>query len=512
MKTPKLFVLLRSFLALTAVVGSAGSVLAQKPENPPAAVKVDPTPVTEKAGMITSFAPIVEKVAPSVVTIATSKNVKSQLRNNPLLNDPTFRRFFGIPDEDEDGAVPAPPAPQRRGGGRDGVRRQAPMGLGSGVIVSAEGHILTNNHVVEGADDIVVTIGRETHEYKARKVGTDPATDLAVLKIEGKNLPAVTFGDSDKIRVGDIAIAVGSPFGLTQSVSMGVVSAMGRGNMGIIDYENFIQTDASINPGNSGGALVDVEGRLIGINTAIFSRTGGNQGIGFAVPSNLAHGIMESILKNGRVVRGFIGTEIQPLSDELSGQFKLKDQSGALVSALKPKDGPAAKAGIQSGDVITEVNGRKVEGPRELRLLLGAMAPGTKVDVKVIRDGQEKVMPVELGELPAKKGELVQAEPNPNEPDVLDGVDVADIDDSYRKELDLPETTKGVVITNVAPDSVSAAAGLKRGDIILEIDKKPVTTAKEAVELSEKVKTQKKVLLRVSTKGQTRYVVVARNE
>jgi serine protease Do len=511
MKTPKLSVLLRSFLALTAIVGSAGSALAQQPQNPPAAVKVDPAPVTEKPGVITSFAPIVEKVAPSVVTITTSKNVKGQLRNNPLLSDPTFRRFFGIPDEDEDGAVPTPPAPQRRGGGRDGARRQAPMGLGSGVIVSAEGHILTNNHVVEGADDIVVKIGRETREYKARKVGGDPGTDLAVLKIEGKSLPAITFGDSDKIRVGDIAIAVGNPFGLTQSVSMGVVSATGRGNMGIIDYENFIQTDASINPGNSGGALVDVEGRLIGINTAIFSRTGGNQGIGFAVPSNLAHGIMESILKNGRVVRGFIGTHIQPLNDELSGQFKLKDQSGALVSAVEPK-GPAAKAGIQSGDVITEVNGKKIEGPRELVLLVGGMAPGTKVDVKVIRDGQEKVVPVELGELPAKKGELAEAEPNPNEPDVLDGVTVADIDDSYRKELDLPEATKGVVITNIAPNSVAAEAGLNRGDVLLEIDKKAVTTAKEAVELSEKVKTQKKVLLRVSTKGQTRYIVVARNE
>jgi serine protease Do len=277
--------------------------------------------------------------------------------------------------------------------------------------------------------------------------------------------------------------------------------------MGIIDYENFIQTDASINPGNSGGALVDIEGRLIGINTAIFSRTGGNQGIGFAVPSNLAHGIMASILKNGRVVRGYLGTGIQPLTEELATEFKIKDQNGALVSEVRP-DSPAAKAGIATGDVITEVDGRKVEGPRELRLMVGAMAPGSKVNVKITRDGQEKVVPIELGELPTEKNELAQNKPDGNAPDVLDGVTVADIDDTLRKELDLPEGAKGVVITNVDPDSPSAAAGLKRGDVIHEIDKQPVNTAKQAVDLSEKVKAQKKVLLRVSSKGQTRYVIV----
>jgi len=522
MKMPASRLVIFSFLA-------AGSVLtpslithparAQNAENPPAAVKVDPAPVAEKPGAMTSFAPVVQKVAPSVVTVSTSKNMRpGQMRNNPLLNDPTFRRFFGIPDDDEDGSQPLSP-PQRRGrnnnnnnkNNRDGSRLQ-PMGLGSGVIVSPEGHILTNNHVVEGADDIVVTIGRETHEYKAKKVGTDPKTDLAVLKIEGKNLPAITFGDSDKIRVGDIAIAVGNPFGLTQSVSMGVVSATGRA-MGIIEagYENFIQTDASINPGNSGGALVDVEGRLIGINTAIFSRTGGNQGIGFAVPSNLAHGIMESILKNGRVVRGYLGTNIQPLDEDLAAEFKIKDHNGALVSAVRP-DSPAAKAGIATGDVITEVEGRKVEGPRELMLMVASMAPGTKVNVKLTRDGHEKVIPVELAELPGEKTELAQNKPETDAPDVLDGVGVSDIDDAVRKELDIPEGTKGVVITNVEADSPSAAAGLKRGDVILEIEKQPVTTAKQAVDLSEKLKTQKKVLLRVSSKGQTRYVIVGNKD
>ncbi len=476
--------------------------------------------------MITSFAPVVEKVSPSVVTISTSKNVsKSALRSNPLLNDPTFRRFFGMPEDGEDDTEATPQPPSRRGGrapkspgkggadnGSGSLRKQA-LGLGSGVVVSADGVILTNNHVVEGADDIEVTIGNSEHKYKAKKVGTDPGTDIAVLKIDAKNLPAITFGDSDKIRVGDIAVAVGNPF-RPHAIRLDGSDQRDRAGRqwSIVDYENFIQTDASINPGNSGGALVDIEGRLIGINTAIFSRTGGNQGIGFAVPANLAHGAMDSIIKNGRVIRGYLGTIIQPLTEELSSAFKTKDQSGALVSEVEPK-GPAAKAGIKGGDVITEVAGKKVEGPRELRLLVGAIAPGTKVDVKILRDGQTQVIPLELGELPVKKGSLASAEePKEENPDVLDGVTVADVDDALRKELDLPDSTQGVVITAVDPDSPSAAAGLKRGDVIHEINRTPVTSSKQAIDLSEKVKTDKKVLLRVSSKGQSRYVVVVPKE
>jgi serine protease Do len=329
-----------------------------------------------------------------------------------------------------------------------------------------------------------------------------------VLKIDATDLPAITFGDSDKIRPGDIAIAVGNPFGLTQSVSMGVISAVGRGGMGIVDYENFIQTDASINPGNSGGALVDIEGRLVGVNTAIFSRSGGNQGIGFAVPANLAHMVMESIIKNGRVVRGYLGTGIQPLTEDLAQEFKLPDQSGALVSGVEPKS-PAAKAGIQVGDVITSVNGRKVEGPRELRLMIGGIAPGTKVDLTLARNGQPQNVSAELAELPQDKRQLSQNEtPESTDPDVLDGVTVADIDAELSKELELPEGTRGVVITNVDPDSASAAAGLRRGDVVNEINREPVTTAKQAVEMSEKLKKEKRVLLRVSSKGASRYVVV----
>ena len=258
--------------------------------------------------------------------------------------------------------------------------------------------------MVEGADEIEVTIGLAQHVYKAKKIGVDPSTDIAVIKIEGaagKEFPAVTIADSDKMRAGDIVIAVGNPFGLTQSATMGVVSATGRGGMGIIDYENFIQTDASINMGNSGGALVDFAGRLVGINTAIFSRSGGNQGIGFAVPSNLARGVMESLLKTGKVQRGFLGVGLQPLTDDLVKAFNLKSDEGVLISEVQPKS-PAEKAGVQTGDVVIEIDKKPVKSTRELQLSVGAMAPGAKVELKLLREGKEKTVTIDLGERPNK--------------------------------------------------------------------------------------------------------------
>jgi len=494
-------------LSIAAVLlGTALSPIAYGEEAP--VVKVDPKPMTQVAGTITTFAPVVEKVGPNVVTIATSKMVTRSAAQgqNPMLNDPLFRRFFGIP-EDPDAQPDKDEAPNAKG-----KKRKQMSGLGSGVIVSPEGHIITNNHVIDGADEIIVKVGNEKHEYIAKKIGTDPSTDIAVLKIEPKTkLQGITFADSDKIRVGDLAIAVGNPFGLTQSVTMGIVSATGRGGTGITDFENFIQTDASINPGNSGGALVDMEGRLIGINTAIFSRSGGNQGIGFAVPANLVHTVMDGLIKNGKVSRGFLGIALQPLSEELSKAFKIENNAGALVSAVTSKS-PAEKAGVVAGDVVVEVNGKTVDGPRELQLLVAGFAPGTKVDVKLIRDGKEKSVNVELGERPNMRVAAADKPEKPEDPDVLDGVTVGDIDAETRKKFDLPEATKGVVITEVDQDSASAEAGLKVGDVIHEVNREAITSSKQAVELSEKVKKEKKVLLRVSTKGNSRYVVVEHKE
>lgn len=450
-------------------------------------VEVDHADLPRSAGSVTSFAPVIEKVAPSVVTVFAAKRLN--VRGGAL--DPTIRRFFNIPD----------PGNRRRG------RQPRVEGLGSGVIVSKEGHILTNNHVVQGADEIMVSLGREKKEYTAKKIGTDPASDLALLKIEPSDaLHPITFADSDKVRAGDVALAVGNPFGLKQSASMGIVSAVGRGGMGITDYENFIQTDAAINMGNSGGALVDVDGRLIGINTAIFSRTGTNSGIGFAIPANLARNVMQNLLEKGRVVRGYIGVIIQPLSSELAGAFKLDSEDGALIAEVTPNT-PASDAGLRTGDVVTGIDGKPISGPQELQLAVGGTDPGTKVELTIYRDGKKQTVPVTLGELPAREGQIAQAEPE-GKSNVLDGIAVGDIDPAASRQFDIPADTKGVVITSIETDSAGYAAGLREGDVLQEMNRRELTDMDQAIDLSNQIEKNDPVLLRVLSKGASRYVVL----
>src|SRR5438874_1062210 len=444
-------------------------------------------------GVITSFAPVVEKVAPSVVTVFTTETVSRTQAPFPFSDD-ALRQFFG-------GQLP-----QRQG-------KQTLQGLGSGVIVSPDGYILTANHVVSGADEIMVGLGTELRKYKAKKVGTDPGTDVALLKIEEKNLPAITFADSEKARAGDIVLAIGNPFGLRQTVTMGIISAVGRGGMGIVDYENFIQTDAAVNMGNSGGALVDAAGRLLGINTAIFSRSGGNQGVGFAIPANLARDVMQSLREKGRVVRGYIGASVQTLTPELAEAMKLKGQlTGALVGEVTPKS-PAEKAGIRTGDVITAVNGKKVSDSRELRLMIGSMAPGTNVQLEVNREGQKKTFNVELAEMPAGVAEEgTEASPEesaqPERATVFGGVAVADVTDEIRNALNLSKDVKGAVIAEIDPDSPAAKAGLREGDVIQEVNKQPVQNAKDLVAISKKLKSKEKILMRVYSQGRGSYVAL----
>ena len=447
-----------------------------------------------QAGVITTFAPIVEKVAPSVVTVFTTQTVSRTQAPFPFSDD-ALRQFFG-------GQLP-----QRQG-------KQTLQGLGSGVIVSADGYILTANHVVSGAEEIMVGLGTELRKYKAKKIGTDSGTDVALLKIEEKNLPAITFADSDKARAGDIVLAVGNPFGLRQTVTMGIISAVGRGGMGIVDYENFIQTDAAINMGNSGGALVDIKGQLLGINTAIFSRSGGNQGIGFAVPANLAREVMQSLRDKGRVVRGYIGASVQPLTPELAEAMKLKGQpTGALVGEVAPNT-PSQKAGLKTGDVITAVNGKKISDARELRLMIGSMAPGTKVQIQVNREGQSKTFDVQLAEMPAgvtqKGGPEASPEESaqPEKTTVFGGIAVADITDDIRTALNLPKDIHGAVIAEVDADSPAGKAGLREGDVIQEVNKQPVKNAKDLVVLSKKLKPNEKILLRVYSQGRSGYVAL----
>jgi serine protease Do len=359
----------------------------------------------------------------------------------------------------------------------------------------------------------MVGLGTELRKYKAKKVGTDPGTDVALLKIDEKNLPAITFADSKKARAGDIVLAVGNPFGLRQTVTMGIISAIGRGGMGIVDYENFIQTDAAINMGNSGGALVDIKGELLGINTAIFSRSGGNQGVGFAIPANLARDVMQSLREKGRVVRGYIGASVQPLTPELAEAMKLKAQpTGALVGEVAPKS-PSEKAGIKTGDVITAVNGKKVSDARELRLMIGSMAPGTKVQIEVNREGQKKMFGVELAEMPAgatEEGPEASAEESAQreKTTVFGGVAVADITDDIRTALNLPKDVQGAVIAEIDADSPAGKAGLREGDVIQEVNKQAVKNAKDLVVISKKLKANEKILLRVYSQGRSGYVAL----
>ena len=451
----------------------------------------------DRTGRGASYAPVIKRVTPSVVTIQSTRTVT--MRQNPYFDEDMLRRFFG----DQFG-------PNRRQS-----RKQTEESLGSGVIVSEDGYILTNNHVVEGADKdgVKVALADGKTKYDATVVGTDPRTDVAVLKIAGKNLPAVTLADSDKLEVGDVVLAIGNPFNVGQSVTMGIVSALGRGGFGITDYEDFIQTDAAINPGNSGGALVDVEGRLIGINQSIVSRSGGNAGVGFAIPINQARRTMDRLATDGKITRGYLGVNPQAVTDDLAKAFKLPDTTGALVGGVQP-DAPAAEAGIKEGDVIVSLDGKKVEDPRHLRLTVSQTPPKTKVSVKVIRDGKEKTFNVTLAALPDELGggssEDSNAAPD-SKVEQLDGVEVSDLDVQTRQHFGIPSRIKGVLVSKVEPDSKAAEAGLREGDVIVEINRQPVADAEKAVELSEKAKGDR-VLLRVYSVangvGATRYLTV----
>ena len=511
-----------SVLAASAVTGYAQeSSPAATPEVkvPPAKVNVDQGPLQRNptGGPFTSFAPIVDKVAPCVVTIYTSKNVKRDPRAN-LFDEDTLRRFFGNQIPQNPHNFPNPHINPRNDDDDNGGSSEKMQGLGSGVIISADGQILTNNHVVDGADEILVRLGQSSTSkgYKAKRVGTDPSTDLAVLKIDAKDLPFATFADSDSARVGDLVLAIGNPFALGQTVTMGIISATGRGGMGITDYENFIQTDASINPGNSGGALVDAEGRVVGINTAIFSRSGGNQGIGFAVPSNLAREVYQGLQSKGRVVRGFLGAHLQVLSGDLIKKLGLpEDTTGALVADVV-LDGPADKGGIKPGDVITGLNNKKIADGSQLRLRVGEIAPGTKTDFTVMRDGKEQHFQIALAELNPSATRIARGtgdQGNSNSPDggksnVLDGISVGNIDANTRKELGLSAKNTGAMITNIDPSSAGFKAGLRQGDVVEELNRHSIKDADEAIALSDKVEKEESVLLRVHNKNGSRYIVL----
>ncbi|MCI0624706.1 MAG: Do family serine endopeptidase [Acidobacteria bacterium] len=371
-------------------------------------------------------------------------------------------------------------------------------------MVSPEGYLLTNDHVVAGASEIEIVLA-DQRILKGRIVGSDPKTDIAVVKLEEKKLPVLTLADSSKVQVGDFALAIGNPFGVGQTVTMGIVGATGRGGFGIEQYEDFIQTDAAINPGNSGGALINVHGELIGINTAIIARGSmGNQGIGFAVPTNMARHVMDQILKHGKVIRGWLGISIQNVTPELAKSFGLTETGGALVGDVSP-DSPAARAGVERGDIITAVDGEPVIDSRRLSLRISQAAPETTVRLKVFRDGKEREVSVKLGEMPAE-AQRPGASREGDRSGALQGVAVEELTPQVARQLDLPTGTRGVVVTEVR-SGAAADAGLRRGDVIQEVNRKPVASVAE-FEQATRQAGNASVLLLVNRRGSTSFIVI----
>jgi len=457
--------------------GSLHPEIAAETKAGPGPVTVLPSPVLSRVGA-ESIADITERVLPSVVNISMTKVTK--MSASPL----PFMPFFGPQDQ--------------------GDRRE--QGMGSGVIVSKDGYILTNNHVVADAQEIKVTTS-DRHNYTATIVGTDPKSDLAVIKLKGdvSNLTPVEFGDSGRLRLGDIVLAIGNPFGVGQTVTMGIVSAKGRSDLGIETYEDFIQTDAAINPGNSGGALINSEGKLVGINTAILSRSGGYQGIGFAIPTNMASPIMDSLKKNGKVVRGWLGVAIQDVDQELADAMKLPGATGILLSDVKPGT-PAAKAGLARGDVVLKVDGKVVDTSGQFRNMIAASGSKHKVRLDFIRDGKASASDVELGEMP-ETDVAAASGPSSAQGSALDGIVLESLTPQTRSAFEIDDNVKqGVVIARLDPQSNAAHAGLRPGDVVLEVNRVRIDTPQRFQELYSKSKSR--VLLLINRHGSTTYLVV----
>ncbi len=401
-----------------------------------------------------TFSDVAEKVRPAVVNISTVQIINRNVDPfyDRFFEDEMMRRFFGVPIQ--------PPGPQKR------------QSLGSGFVVSKDGYILTNNHVVDGADEITVRFA-DQREMKAKLIGKDKETDIAVIKVNGKDLPVLELGDSDNIKVGDWVVAIGSPFGLEQTVTQGIISAKGR-NIGAGAYDDFLQTDAAINPGNSGGPLVDLQGRVVGINTAITSRSGGYEGVGFAIPINMAAKVYADLAGHGRVVRGWLGVGLQELTPELSKHFKAKE--GVLVAQVF-KGGPAEKGGIQQGDVIIEFDGKKVKGYRALQGMVAGTPVGREIKIKVKRAGVDKELKVKMGDREKQMASALAPEPETEKSGLL-GIIVSDLTNEIKSQYGI-RAESGALVIEVARGSLADEAGITRGDIIHELNGIRIRSAKD---------------------------------
>jgi len=452
------------------------------------------------------FSEIVKNTTPAVVNIAVTGGGERGRRRGGVPPGP-FSKPPGEEPGGEDSPTPPPMPPSPHG--------RPDQSAGSGVVVDPSGYIVTNNHVVEGAVQITVTLN-DRREFSAKIIGTDPKTDLAVIKIEAKELVSLKWADYEQLQVGDLVLAVGSPFGLTSTVTLGIISALGRGNVGIADYEDFIQTDAAINPGNSGGALVSMNGELIGINTAIFSRTGGSEGVGFAIPSSIAVDIVDSLLRTGKVVRGWMGVAIQEITPALAKSFKLPEQrKGVLISDVN-EIGPSHAAGIKRGDVVVAFNGKAIQSVSQLRNLVARTIVGKDAHVTVLREGKEETFTIKVAERPSDEV-LAKKEPAPSKersekvkpPDnVLASLRVQALDNALMSQLNIPAKTEGVVITRVEPGSQAEASGLQRGDVIQEVNHEAVKTLEDYQNASKKIKKEELAVLLVNRQGNSLFVAV----
>lgn len=438
---------------------------------------------------IQSYASALGDATKAVVNISTQKQVSNAMPNHPMFDDPFFQQFFG----DIYGQIP-----------RDRIDRS----LGSGVVISKDGYIITNHHVIEGADKILVSFSGSNNEYTAKVIGSDSRSDLAVIKLNRTNLPVISFADSDKVMVGDIVFAIGNPFGVGETVTQGIVSGLNKSGIGINDYENFIQTDASINPGNSGGALVDSRGALIGINTAILSRTGGNHGVGFAIPSEMVKKIAKQLIEKGSVTRGYLGVGIQDVGEDLKNTYGRRD--GALVISIEPQS-PAAKAGMLVWDLIIEVNGKKIKSAQELKNTIGMLPPKQQVNIKYIREKQERTAQVTLSELTEEKRASNQTPlPSNNQSLTISGIDglsVGELTQNVRRRYQIPNDTQGVIVVEIKRDSPAQKAGFEVGDIISQIEDSTIKGLNDFSVAIAKHKNKNKRILVYSRNG-TKTIVI----
>lgn len=437
-----------------------------------------------------AFASVAKGASPAVVFIKVEKSVEQKSSQLPF-NDEFFKRFFGQPMP---GPQPQNPNQQKR----------MVQGQGSGFIISADGYILTNNHVVGEADKISVKL-LDGREFTATIIGTDPPTDVAVIKIDAKNLPILPLGDSDRLDVGEWVLALGNPFGLSHTLTAGIVSAKGRNHVGISDYEDFIQTDAAINPGNSGGPLIDLEGNVVGINTAIFSQNGGYMGIGFAIPITMAKSIYTQLIDHGNVSRGYIGIKIQDITPELAKSFKLPDTKGVLVAQVMP-DTPGEKGGLKQGDVIIKLNGETLDTVAPFRNKVAMTAPGTKLDLVVLRDGKEKKLSIKTEKMTPEAAQDVS---RPEKAEKL-GLTVVPLTKELADRYGFKDE-KGVVVTQVEPESESSRAGIKPGMIITEVNRKEITGIKDFQQAMEKLE-DKPILFLVKDQQGSRFIAVEKKK